>query len=301
MSGGDTSRVAAACFPRSRSACVALRSTGACVTTAVRLGRFALEAEWGAQRVRYLSPRVVHESFRYDWFNSDIGRTRAVFRPAVAGPSRWSVSVERLGHRSVSRPLRQRRLDATTVMLETELLTGLRLEGRVGVGWTRERRPDYHPQLGISSASLSAPVWRIDLSLPSESADLEVQLRRRFLQSVLPGPPALDDLRIAVRGGRRLGTRLRADALVQAGRLLYLDRVDPSTSRRGRIDVARIAAGIRFLISPRWSVGAVYQRNLWRDPFFARGLPDLTGSSTGFSVHYTQQGVPSRLGFFDPW
>ena len=212
------------------------------LTTAVRLGRFALEAEWGDQRVRYRAPRVAHQSFRYAWFNADIGRTRAVFRPAVAGPSRWAVSVERLGHRSVSRPLRQRRLDATTVMLETELLTGLRLEGRVGIGWTRERRPDYHPQLGIASAALSAPVWRIDLALPSEAADLDIQLRRRFTQSVLPGPPALDDFRIAVRGGRRLGTRLRADALVQAGRLLYLDRVDPSTSRRGRIDVARIAA-----------------------------------------------------------
>ena len=271
------------------------------VTTAVRLGRFALETEWGVQRVRYRAPRVAHQSFRYDWFNADIGRTRAVFRPAVAGPSRWSVSVERLGHRSVSRPLRQRRLEATTVMLETELLTGLRLEGRVGIGWTRERRPDYHPQLGIASAALSAPVWRIDLALPSEAADLDIQLRRRFTQSVLPGPPALDDFRFAVRGGRRLGTRLRADALVQAGRLLYLDRVDPSTARRGRIDVARVAAGIRFLLTSRWSVGAVYQRNLWRDPFFAQGLPDLSGSSAGLSVHYTQQGVPSRLAFFDSW
>ena len=172
------------------------------VTTAVRLGRFALEAEWGDQRVRYRSPRVAHQSLRYDWFNADIGRTRAVFRPAVAGPSRWSVTVERLGHRSVSRPLRQRRLDATTVMLETELLTGLRLEGRVGIGWTRERRPDYHRQLGVSSAALSAPVWRIDLSLPSEAADLDLQLRRRFTQSVLPGPPALDDFREAPRPGQ---------------------------------------------------------------------------------------------------
>ncbi len=186
-------------------------------------------------------------------------------------------------------------------MLETELLTGLRLEGRVGVGWTRQRRPDYHPQLGAASASLSAPVWRVDLSLPSEMADLDVELSRRFVQSVLPGPPALDDLRAAVRGGRRLTSRLRTDALVQWGRLLYLDRLDPVTSRRGRIDVARIAAGVRFRLTSRWSVGAVYARNLWRDPFFAQGLPDLRGSSAGFTIHYSQQDAQPPLGFVETW
>ena len=271
------------------------------MTTAVRLGRFALEGELGAQRVRYRQPLVSYRLFRYDWFDADIVRTSALLRPAVAGPSRWSFSVERLAHRSVSRPHRQRRLDATTVMLETELLTGLRLEGRVGIGWTRQRRPDYHPQLGAASAALSAPVWRVDLSLPSETVDLDVRLSRRFTQSVLPGPPALDELRLAVRGGRRLTARIRADGLVQSGRLLYLDRVDPLTSRVGRIDVARIAAGVRFRVTPRWSVGAVYQRNLWRDPFFAEGLPDLRGSAATLIVDYVQSGVSPRLGFVDPW
>ena len=49
---GVTCRVVAACSPRSRSAC-GRAAFGRRLTTAVRLGRFALDAEWGAQRVRY--------------------------------------------------------------------------------------------------------------------------------------------------------------------------------------------------------------------------------------------------------
>ena len=69
----------------------------------------------------------------------------------------------------------------------------------------------------------------------------------------------------------------------------------------GRIDVGRIAASVRFLLMPRWSVGDVYQRSLWRDPFFTQGLPDLRGSTAALTVDYVQQGVPSRLGFVDVW
>ena len=47
------------------------------LTAAVRLGRFALEAELGGQRVRHVAPPVVHRLFRYDWFDADITRTRA--------------------------------------------------------------------------------------------------------------------------------------------------------------------------------------------------------------------------------
>ena len=271
------------------------------LTAAVRVGRFALEAELGGQRVRHDDPPVAHQLFRYDWFDADITRTRALLRPAVAGPSRWSFTVERLEHRSFSRPVRERRLDATTVMLETELLTGLRLEGRVGIGWTRQRRPDYHEQLGAASSSLSAPLWRIDLSLPSEAGDLAFDLSRRFTQSVLPGPPALDELRVAVRGGRYLTRRLRADALVQSARILYLDRIDSSTSERARIDVGRVAFGLSFLVTARWTVAAIYHRNYWRDPFFARGLPDLRGSTFGMTVGYAQQGMAPSLPFVETW
>ena len=271
------------------------------LTAAVRVGRFALEAELGGQRVRHDDPPVAHRLFRYDWFDADITRTRALLRPAVAGPSRWSFTVERLEHQSFSRPVRERRLDATTVMLETELLTGLRLEGRVGVGWTRQRRPDYHEQLGAASSSLSAPLWRIDLSLPSEAGDLAFDLSRRFTQSVLPGPPALDELRVAVRGGRYLTRRLRADALVQSARILYLDRIDSSTSERARIDVGRVAFGLSFLVTARWTVAAIYHRNYWRDPFFARGLPDLRGSTFGMTVGYAQQGMAPSLPFVETW
>lgn len=84
-------------------------------------------------------------------------------------------------------------------MLETELLTGLRLEGRIGVGWTHQQRPGYHPSLGSHSAHLGAPVWRADVSLPAAANDLAVRFDRRFVQSVLPGPPALDETRLALR------------------------------------------------------------------------------------------------------
>ena len=66
------------------------------LTAAVRLGRFALETEWGSQRVRYARPTVAHPSFRYDWFDGDLDRWRHVVRPAVPGPSRWSFTVERV-------------------------------------------------------------------------------------------------------------------------------------------------------------------------------------------------------------
>lgn len=74
------------------------------MTAALRLGRFAFEGEWGAQRLRYERPVVAHPSFRYAWFDADVGRLAARLRPAVAGPSRWSVSLERLASDAPHRP-----------------------------------------------------------------------------------------------------------------------------------------------------------------------------------------------------
>ena len=78
------------------------------VTTAVRLGRFALEGDVGAQRVRYRQPVVSHRLFRYDWFDADIARTSALLRPP--SPAR------RAGHSasSASRTARCRGLFAST-------------------------------------------------------------------------------------------------------------------------------------------------------------------------------------------
>lgn len=166
-------------------------------------------------------------------------------------------------------------------MLETKLLTGLRLEGRVGVGWTRQRRPDYHPQLGAASSArrcgastCRCPPRRSTSTCGSAAASSS----RPF-----PAPPALDELRLAVRvrGGRRLTAKLPADTLVPSGRLLYLDRVDPRTARAGRI-----AAGVRFLVTPRWAVSAVYQRNLWRDPLLRRGAARSAGLGGRPDVDY---------------
>ena len=244
-SAGGTRRAGAAGSPR-----VAQRVTRTAfdrrLTAAVRLGRFALETEWGSQRVRYARPTVAHPSFRYDWFDGDLDRWRQVLRPAVPGPSRWSFTFERVAQQAFHRPVRERRVRGTTVMLETELLTGLRLEGRVGVGWTHLVRPDYHRQLGRYSARTSAPVWRAELVLPSEANRLEFRLDRRFSQSVLPGPPSVSELRADVRAGRRLGERLRADVLVQHGRIVYQDRIVPGTADRRRIDFLRIGVGRRY-------------------------------------------------------
>lgn len=204
------------------------------LTAAFRFGRFAVETEVGAQRVRYRRPSVAHPSLRYSWFDHDAARWRAELRPAVAGPSRWAFQVERLAQRSLHRPVRERRVSATTVFLETGLQTGLRMEGRIGVGWTHQVRPDYHVQLGALSARTSAPVWRAALLLPGAAGDAEVRFERRFSQSVLPGPPGLDEFRFASRAGRRLTQRLRADFVLEHGSLVYQDRLARSTGRTFR-------------------------------------------------------------------
>ena len=189
------------------------------LTAAARLGRFALETEWGLQRVRYARPAVAHPSFRYDRFDGDLTRWRHVLRPAVPGPSRWSFTFERVAQQALHRPVRERRVRGTTVMLETELLTGLRLEGRVAVGWTHLVRPDYHRQLGQYSARTSAPVWRAELLLPSEATRLDFRLERRFSQSVLPGPPSVSELRADVRAGRSPISRSPASLSSRRGRI----------------------------------------------------------------------------------
>ena len=63
------------------------------LTTVVRVGRFALERELGAQRVRYRQPAVSHRLFRYDWFDADIVRTSAIAAEVrfLVTP-RWSCS-----------------------------------------------------------------------------------------------------------------------------------------------------------------------------------------------------------------
>ena len=181
------------------------------------------------------------------------------------------------------------------------MLTGLRLEGRIGVGWTYQVRPDYHVQLGAYSVRTSAPVWEGVLTLPSAAADVELRLQRRFVQSVLPGPPSLAEFRTAVRAGRRFTERLRADTFLQHGRLVYQDRLLPGTADRGRIDVARLGVGIRLAVTARWSLGAVYQRNYWHDPFFADGLPDRTGSAVALTFHYGPPGGGPSVAFLDSW
>ena len=271
------------------------------LTAAVRLGRFAIETEWGSQRVRYARPAVAHPSFRYDWFDGDLARWRHVLRPAVPGPSRWSFTVERVAQQAFHRPVRERRVRGATVMLETDLLTGLRLEGRVGVGWTHLVRPDYHRQLGRYSARTSAPVWRAELVLPSAANRLEFRLDRRFSQSVLPGPPSVSELRADVRAGRRLGERLRADMLVQHGRIVYQDRIVPGTAERRRIDVLRVGAGVRYDLTARWSVGVMLLSNSWLDAAYLERLPDRTGSTAALTVHYAGFDGSAAIDFIDPW
>lgn len=271
------------------------------LTAVARLGRFAVETEAGVQRVRYVVPAVRHPLFRYDWFDRDISRARAVLRPAVPGPSRWSFVYERSVQSSLRRPVRQRRLDGHRAELETELLTGLRLEGRVAVGWQHLRRPDYHPALGRYSHRTSAPVWRIMLMLPSGVTDAELRLERTFSSSAINGPPSLDELRSAFRAGRRLTRRLRADGFVEHARLLYRDRYDPVEARTGRIEVLRLGAAARFAVTPRWSLGVMYLRNSWRDPSFANALPDRFGSATVMTLHYNDQGAPPSIAFSHPW
>ena len=271
------------------------------LTAGARFGRFALEAETGMQRVRYTVPEVQHPLFRYDWFDRDISRTRAVLRPAVAGPSRWSFVYEASVESSLRRPLRQRRLHGHRAELETELLTGLRLEGRVAVGWQHLQRPDYHPSLGRYSHRTSAPVWRVLLTLPSGATDAELRLERTFTSSALNGPPALDELRSAVRTGRRFTRRLRGDAIVEHARLLYRDRYDPVEARTGRIEVLRLGAAARFAVTPRWSIGVMYLRNSWHDPSFANAIPDRFGSATVLTLHYNDQGAPPSIAFSQRW